>query len=103
MIENNLLKAKNGSIVENKPEHFCVSTDKAANPVNIISASKKLMENMIMNYSDKLNITTARFTTSFNGSLLEGHLKRILNKQPISCPSDVKRYFVSLKKVVRFV
>ncbi len=100
MIENNLLKAKKlmDILVENKPKHFfCVSTDKAANPVNIMGASKKLMENMIMNYSDKLNITTARFANvAFsNGSLLEGHLKRILNKQPISCPSDVKRYFVS--------
>ena len=100
MIENNVFMSKNllDLILEFKSEHFfCVSTDKATNPVNIMGASKKLMENTIMAYRRKLKITTARFANvAFsNGSLLDGYIHRLLNKQPISCPSDVKRYFVS--------
>jgi FlaA1/EpsC-like NDP-sugar epimerase len=74
-----------------------VSTDKAANPVNVMGASKKLMEEVIMAYSNELNITTARFANvAFsNGSLLDGYIQRIFKSQPISCPSDVKRFFVS--------
>lgn len=85
-------------LLKNKPEHFfCVSTDKAANPVNVMGASKKLMEEVIMAYSKDLNITTARFANvAFsNGSLLDGYIQRIFKSQPISCPSDVKRFFVS--------
>jgi FlaA1/EpsC-like NDP-sugar epimerase len=81
-----------------KPEHFfCVSTDKAANPVNIMGASKKLMEEVIMAYSDTINITTARFANvAFsNGSLPQGFLERYNMRHPWSCPSDVKRFFVS--------
>ena len=100
MLENNVFKAKEllELLLENKPEHFfCVSTDKASNPVNIMGASKKLMEEVIMAYSDEFPITTARFANvSFsNGSLLQGHIERINKNQPISCPSDIKRYFVS--------
>lgn len=100
MIENNVFKAKNflDLLLKYKPEHFfCVSTDKAANPVNVMGASKKLMEETIMAYSRDLKITTARFANvAFsNGSLLDGYISRLLKKQPISCPSDVKRYFVS--------
>lgn len=100
MIENNVFKAKSflDLLLENKPEYFfCVSTDKAANPVNVMGASKKLMEEVIMAYSSEIQITTARFANvAFsNGSLLIGHLDRIMKKQPISCPSDVKRFFVS--------
>jgi FlaA1/EpsC-like NDP-sugar epimerase len=100
MIDNNVMRAKAflDLLLENKPEHFfCVSTDKAANPVNVMGASKKLMEEVIMAYSSDIHITTARFANvAFsNGSLLDGYIQRIFKQQPISCPSDVKRFFVS--------
>ncbi|MCM4167377.1 UDP-N-acetyl-alpha-D-glucosamine C6 dehydratase [Arenibacter antarcticus] len=100
MIDNNVFKAKEflDLLVDNKPEHFfCVSTDKAANPVNVMGASKKLMEEVIMAYSKDLQITTARFANvAFsNGSLLAGYIERLFQNQPISCPSDVQRFFVS--------
>jgi FlaA1/EpsC-like NDP-sugar epimerase len=100
MIKNNVLDAKQflDYLKLNKPSHFfCVSTDKAANPVNVMGASKKLMENVIMTYSNDIKITTARFANvAFsNGSLLYGYIERLLQRQPISCPSDVKRFFVS--------
>lgn len=100
MIENNVFKAKDflDLLVTNKPEHyFCVSTDKAANPVNIMGASKKLMEEVVLSYCDDIQITTARFpNVAFsNGSLLAGYIERLFKNQPISCPSDVKRFFVS--------
>jgi len=100
MIDNNVFKAKEflDLLVTYKPEHFfCVSTDKAANPVNVMGASKKLMEEVIMAYSSDIKITTARFANvAFsNGSLLDGYIQRLFKKQPISCPSDVKRFFVS--------
>ncbi len=100
MIKNNVLDAKRllDYLKRNQPSHFfCVSTDKAANPVNVMGGSKKMMENVIMSYSKNLKITTARFANvAFsNGSLLYGYLERLLQRQPISCPSDVKRFFVS--------
>lgn len=100
MIENNVFKAKAflDLLLKHKPEHFfCVSTDKAANPVNVMGASKKLMEEVIMAYSSEIQITTARFANvAFsNGSLLAGYIERLFKNQPISCPSDVKRFFVS--------
>jgi FlaA1/EpsC-like NDP-sugar epimerase len=100
MIENNVFKAKSflDLLLKHKPEHFfCVSTDKAANPVNVMGASKKLMEEVIMAYSSEIQITTARFANvAFsNGSLLAGYIERLFKNQPISCPSDVKRFFVS--------
>ena len=100
MIKNNVLDAKKflDYLMQNKPSHFfCVSTDKAANPVNVMGGSKKMMENVIMSYSKDLKITTARFANvAFsNGSLLYGYIERLLQRQPISCPSDVKRFFVS--------
>ncbi|PKP22657.1 MAG: nucleoside-diphosphate sugar epimerase [Bacteroidetes bacterium HGW-Bacteroidetes-21] len=100
MIENNVLKAKKllDLLLSHKPEHFfCVSTDKAANPVNIMGASKKLMEEVIMAYADAIPITTARFANvAFsNGSLPQGFLERFSKRHPWSCPSDVKRFFVS--------
>lgn len=78
-------------------EYFCVSTDKAANPVNIMGASKRIMEDLIFSYSDKFPVKTARFANvAFsNGSLPAGFLQRISKLQPLSAPSDVKRYFVS--------
>ena len=100
MIENNVLRAKGllELLLQFPPEHFfCVSTDKAANPVNIMGASKKLMEELIMAYSGKLKITTARFANvAFsNGSLPLGFIERLGKRQPWSCPTGIKRYFVS--------
>jgi FlaA1/EpsC-like NDP-sugar epimerase len=100
MIENNVLKARKllDLLLEHPPEHFfCVSTDKAANPVNIMGASKKLMEELIMAYSDKLPIKTARFANvAFsNGSLPLGFLERLNKRQPWSCPRGIRRFFVS--------
>jgi len=100
MIENNVLRARKllDLLLQFPPEHFfCVSTDKAANPVNIMGASKKLMEEMIMAYSDKLPIKTARFANvAFsNGSLPLGFLERLNKQQPWSCPLGIRRFFVS--------
>ena len=100
LIKNNFINAKRLlDILElYSPKHFfCVSTDKAANPVNIMGGSKKIMEDMIMTYSQKFPVTTARFANvAFsNGSLPQGFLERISKKQPISAPNDVTRYFVS--------
>ena len=100
MIKNNVLNAKYflDFLKLYKPSHFfCVSTDKAANPVNIMGGSKKLMENVIMSYTNEFKVTTARFANvAFsNGSLLYGYVERLFQGQPISCPSDVKRFFVS--------
>lgn len=101
LIENNDIKAKKfmDLLCEFPPKHFfCVSTDKAANPVNIMGASKRLMEDMVMAYTSKFKVTTARFANvAFsNGSLPDGWLNRVRKKQPLAAPSDVKRYFVSL-------
>ena len=100
MIENNVLRARKllDLLLGSPPEHFfCVSTDKAANPVNIMGASKKLMEELIMAYSNKLSIKTARFANvAFsNGSLPLGFLERMQKKQPWSCPKGIRRFFVS--------
>ena len=100
MITNNVFKANSflDLLLKHKPKHFfCVSTDKAANPVNVMGASKKLMEELILSYTDQIKITTARFANvAFsNGSLLAGYIDRIFKKQPISCPEDIKRFFVS--------
>ncbi len=100
LLNNNVLRARKllDLLTEFPPEHFfCVSTDKAANPVNIMGASKRVMEDMIMAYSDKFKVTTARFANvAFsNGSLPAGFIERLMKRQPLSSPSDVKRYFVS--------
>lgn len=100
LIQNNVLNAKKllDLLSEYPPQaYFCVSTDKAANPVNIMGASKRIMEDVIFSYSDKFPVKTARFANvAFsNGSLPAGFIDRISKLQPISAPSDVKRYFVS--------
>ena len=100
MIQNNLLYAHqllNLVVNDNPSRFFCVSTDKAANPVNIMGATKKLMEDLIMTFANRMHCTTARFANvAFsNGSLLDGFVKRVMNRQPLSVPLDVTRYFVS--------
>lgn len=100
LIKNNVLHAKGLlDLLDEYPpeEYFCVSTDKAANPVNIMGASKRIMEDLIFSYSDRFPVKTARFANvAFsNGSLPAGFIERIKKLQPISAPSDVKRYFVS--------
>ncbi|HJA14203.1 MAG TPA: UDP-N-acetylglucosamine 4,6-dehydratase [Candidatus Butyricimonas faecavium] len=103
LIENNDIKAKKlmDLLCDYPPKHFfCVSTDKAANPVNIMGASKRIMEDLVMAYNTCFKVTTARFANvAFsNGSLLDGWIHRFRKKQPLAAPSDVKRYFVSLEE-----
>ncbi|QHJ13431.1 UDP-N-acetyl-alpha-D-glucosamine C6 dehydratase [Paraglaciecola mesophila] len=78
-------------------KYFCVSTDKAANPVNMMGASKRIMEMFLMRKSHEIEISTARFANvAFSdGSLLHGFNQRIQKRQPIVAPSDIKRYFVT--------
>ena len=100
LIKNNVYGAiKLLNLCEQKsPEYFfSVSTDKAANPVNIMGASKSLMEKLIISKKNKFRVSTARFANvAFsNGSLLDGFIHRLNKKQPLSCPSDIKRFFVT--------
>jgi len=78
-------------------KYFCVSTDKAANPVNMMGASKRIMEMFLMRESLTQNISMARFANvAFSdGSLLHGFNQRFAKKQPFSAPNDVRRYFVT--------
>ena len=83
---------------QDPPDYFfSVSTDKAANPVNIMGASKSLMEKLILSKKNNFRVSTARFANvAFsNGSLLDGFIYRLNKKQPLSCPSDIKRFFVT--------
>lgn len=103
LIENNDIKAKKlmDLLTIYPPKHFfCVSTDKAANPVNIMGASKRIMEDLVMAYNKYFKVTTARFANvAFsNGSLPDGWIHRLQKKQPLVAPNDVKRYFVSLEE-----
>ena len=88
------------SIEHNVKKYFCVSTDKAANPVNMMGASKRIMEMFLMRRSLQMPISTARFANvAFSdGSLLHGFNQRIQKRQPLSAPSDIKRYFVTPKE-----
>lgn len=100
LIENNDIKAKKlmDLLTVYPPKHFfCVSTDKAANPVNIMGASKRIMEDLVMAYNKYFKVTTARFANvAFsNGSLPDGWIHRMQKRQPLTAPNDVKRYFVS--------
>jgi FlaA1/EpsC-like NDP-sugar epimerase len=85
------------SIDANVKKYFCVSTDKAANPVNMMGASKRIMEMFLMRKSEQMCISTARFANvAFSdGSLLHGFNQRISKNQPIVAPNDIKRYFVT--------
>lgn len=81
-------------------KYFCVSTDKAANPVNMMGASKRIMEMFLMRRSMQMDISTARFANvAFSdGSLLHGFNQRLEKRQPIVAPNDVRRYFVTPKE-----
>lgn len=103
MIEVNIQntdKTLTQSIENNSKKYFCVSTDKAANPVNMMGASKRIMEMFLMRKSLEIPISTARFANvAFSdGSLLHGFNQRIQKQQPLSAPNDIKRYFVTPKE-----
>ena len=100
MIETNIFntdKTITQAIENNCKKYFCVSTDKAANPVNLMGGTKRIMEKVLMNRSQDISLSTARFANvAFSdGSLLHGFNQRILKKQPIVAPKDVRRYFVT--------
>jgi len=100
LIKNNVFGAiKLLNLCEENPPNFffSVSTDKAANPVNIMGASKSLMEKLILSKKNNFRVSTARFANvAFsNGSLLDGFIYRLNKRQPLSCPSDIKRFFVT--------
>ncbi len=84
----------------NSKKYFCVSTDKATNPVNMMGASKSIMEKFLMRESLNIELSTARFANvAFSdGSLLHGFNQRIQKRQPISAPNDIRRYFVTPKE-----
>jgi FlaA1/EpsC-like NDP-sugar epimerase len=96
----NTIKTIDQAILVGAKKYFCVSTDKAANPVNMMGASKRIMEMYLMEKSLKIDISTARFANvAFSdGSLLYGFNQRFQKHQPISAPKDVKRYFVTSKE-----
>jgi FlaA1/EpsC-like NDP-sugar epimerase len=96
----NTIKTIKQSIENGTKKYFCVSTDKAANPVNMMGASKRIMELFLMRESQNISISTARFANvAFSdGSLLHGFNQRIQKKQPIVAPNDIKRYFVTPKE-----
>jgi FlaA1/EpsC-like NDP-sugar epimerase len=85
------------SIENDTKKYFCVSTDKAANPVNMMGASKRIMEMFLMLKGESIDISTARFANvAFSdGSLLHGFNQRLMKRQPIAAPNDIRRYFVS--------
>jgi len=96
----NTEKTLKQSIQKGVKKYFCVSTDKAANPVNMMGASKRIMEMFLMRKSKDIKISTARFANvAFSdGSLLHGFDQRIKKQQPIVAPNDIKRYFVIPKE-----
>ena len=93
----NTIKTVNMAIESDVTKYFCVSTDKATNPINMMGASKRIMEMFLMNLSDKIEISTARFANvAFSdGSLLHGFKERMEKIQPIAAPNDIKRYFIT--------
>jgi len=100
MINVNILNTEKSllqAIDHGAKKYFCVSTDKAANPVNMMGASKRIMEMFLMRRSLEIPISTARFANvAFSdGSLLHGFNQRIQKRQPLAAPQDVKRYFVT--------
>ncbi len=100
MIETNIFntdKTLHHSIKSGVKKYFCVSTDKAANPVNMMGASKRIMEMFVHRNSLDMKVSMARFANvAFSdGSLLHGFNQRIEKQQPIVAPNDIKRYFVT--------
>ena len=100
MIETNIFntdKTLKQSIEKGTKKYFCVSTDKAANPVNMMGASKRIMEMFVMRKSKQIDVSMARFANvAFSdGSLLYGFNQRIQKQQPFVAPNDIKRYFVT--------
>jgi len=100
MIETNIFntdKTIKQSVENGVKKYFCVSTDKAANPVNMMGASKRIMEMFVHRNSADMNVSMARFANvAFSdGSLLHGFNQRIQKQQPIVAPNDIKRYFVT--------
>ncbi|HOZ86233.1 MAG TPA: UDP-N-acetylglucosamine 4,6-dehydratase [Bacteroidia bacterium] len=100
MIDVNIFnteKTLRQAISKGSKKYFCVSTDKAANPVNMMGASKRIMEMFLLRRSGEISISTARFANvAFSdGSLLHGFNQRIQKLQPIVAPNDVKRYFIT--------
>ena len=100
MIETNIFntdKTLQQSIENGTKKYFCVSTDKAANPVNMMGASKRIMEMFVNRKSKQIDVSMARFANvAFSdGSLLHGFNQRIQKNQPIVAPNDIKRYFVT--------
>ena len=93
----NTIKTVQMAKAQGAKKYFCVSTDKAANPVNMMGASKRIMEMFLMRESESMEISTARFANvAFSdGSLLHGFNQRFAKRQPISAPNDVRRYFVT--------
>lgn len=93
----NTIKTVQIAKAQGAKKYFCVSTDKAANPVNMMGASKRIMEMFLMRESESIEISTARFANvAFSdGSLLHGFNQRFAKRQPISAPNDVRRYFVT--------
>ena len=96
----NTIKTIDFAIKSGAKKYFCVSTDKAANPVNLMGASKRIMEMFLMEKGNDISISTARFANvAFSdGSLLHSFKQRFNKKQPIAAPNDVKRYFVTPKE-----
>ncbi len=100
MIQTNIFnteKTINQSINNNTKKYFCVSTDKASNPVNLMGASKRVMELIAMKKSSEISISSSRFANVLfsDGSLVHSFNKRIEKRQPIVAPLDVKRYFIT--------
>tara|TARA_Y100000748_G_scaffold302422_1_gene304622 strand:+ start:10661 stop:11854 length:1194 start_codon:yes stop_codon:yes gene_type:complete len=103
MIQVNIFNTESSihqSISVGAKKYFCISTDKATNPVNMMGASKRIMEMFLMKESLNIPISTARFANvAFSdGSLLHGFNQRLIKEQPIVAPNDVKRYFITPKE-----
>ncbi len=93
----NTVKTARLAAAQGAKKYFAVSTDKAANPVNLMGGSKRIMEKFLHRESFAVNVSMARFANvAFSdGSLLHGFTQRMLKRQPLSAPNDVRRYFVT--------
>jgi len=96
----NTVKTLEYAIQKKTKKYFCVSSDKAANPANLMGATKKIMEMYLLNYDNEISISSSRFANVIfsDGSLPYSFAQRIQKKQPIVAPSDIKRYFVTPKE-----